>query len=175
MNLTLNEVKPVMLMLGIDPGTATTGYGLVREDENGDAVMVAYGAILTKPKTPMPQRLQEIYYEMTALIAKYKPDAAAIEEMFFGKNVTAAITVAQGRGVALLAMQEAKLPIYEYKPAEIKQSIAGYGNAHKPQMQEMVKTLLNLETIPKPDDAADALAIALTALQASRWERLLGE
>jgi len=162
-----------MLVLGIDPGTATTGYGLVREDENGSPVAVKYGVILTSPKTPMPQRLQEIYQAVTQLIAEYKPDAAAIEEMFFGKNITAAITVAQGRGVVLLALVNAKLPIREYKPAEVKQTIAGYGNAPKPQMQEMVKTLLNLETIPKPDDAADALAIALTSLQSSSWERLI--
>jgi crossover junction endodeoxyribonuclease RuvC len=162
-----------MLMLGIDPGTATTGYGVVQETDEGEMVMVAYGAIITKPTTPMPQRLQEIYEQMTSLIVKYKPDAAAIEEMFFGKNVTAAITVAQGRGIALLTMQQAKLPIYEYKPAEVKQAIAGYGNAPKPQMQEMVKTLLDLDKIPKPDDAADALAIAITGLQSSRWERLM--
>ncbi len=98
---------------------------------------------------------------------------AAIEEMFFGKNVTAAITVAQGRGVTLLALADAGLKIREYKPAEVKQTIAGSGNAPKPQMQEMVRALLNLEKIPKPDDAADALAIAITALQSSRWERLI--
>ncbi len=161
-----------MLVLGIDPGTATTGYGFVREDEDGTVVAVAYGVILTEPKMPMPQRLQKIYREVGRLIAEYKPDEGAIEEMFFGKNVTAAIHVAQGRGVALMAMADANLPIREYKPAQIKQSIAGYGNAPKEQMQEMVRTLLDLETIPKPDDAADALAIALTALQTSRWERL---
>ncbi|MEP7285820.1 MAG: crossover junction endodeoxyribonuclease RuvC [Chloroflexota bacterium] len=162
-----------MLVLGIDPGTATTGYGVVREDDDGSIVAVTYGVILTDSKSPMPKRLQKIYRDVTALIVEYKPDVAAIEEMFFGKNVTAAITVAQGRGVVLLAMQNAELPIREYKPAQIKQTIAGYGNAPKPQMQEMVRNLLNLETIPKPDDAADALAIALTSLQSSRWERLV--
>jgi crossover junction endodeoxyribonuclease RuvC len=164
-----------MLILGIDPGTATTGFGLVREDEDGGVVAVDYGVISTVPKMPMPQRLQIIYREVTRLIQTYKPDEAAIEEMFFGKNVTAAIHVAQGRGVALMAMADANLPIREYKPAQIKQSIAGYGNAPKPQMQEMVRTLLNLEKIPKPDDAADALAIALTSLQSSRWERLVDD
>ncbi len=161
-----------MLMLGIDPGTATTGFGFVREEEDGQMVAVTYGVVSTPAKMPMPERLQNLYRELTRLIATYKPDGAAIEEMFFGKNVTAAIHVAQGRGVALLALADANLPIHEYKPATIKQSIAGYGNAPKPQMQEMVKTLLNLDTIPKPDDAADALAIALTALQSWRWERL---
>jgi crossover junction endodeoxyribonuclease RuvC len=161
-----------MLVLGIDPGTATTGYGLVREDEDGAVIAVAYGAITTAPKTPMPQRLQAIYRGVTKLIREYKPDEAAIEEMFFGRNITAAIHVAQGRGVALMAMADAQLPIREYKPAQIKQTIAGYGNAPKEQMQEMVRTLLELDAIPKPDDAADALAIAITALQSSRWERL---
>lgn len=164
-----------MLILGIDPGTATTGYGLVREEDDGAVVAVAYGVITTKPDTPMPRRLQHIYKEVKRLIVEHGPDAAAIEEMFFGKNVTAAISVAQGRGVALMAMADADLPIREYKPAQVKQSIAGYGNAPKEQMQEMVRTLLNLEKIPKPDDAADALAIALTALQNSRWERLVDE
>jgi crossover junction endodeoxyribonuclease RuvC len=162
-----------MLFMGIDPGTATTGYGFVREEDDGAYVAVAYGVISTKPTTPMPQRLQHIYQEVTRLISEYKPDATAIEEMFFGKNISAAIHVAQGRGVAVLAIANAKLPIQEYKPAQIKQAIAGYGNAPKPQMQEMVRTLLDLETIPKPDDAADALAIALTALQSSRWERMV--
>lgn len=161
-----------MLIMGLDPGTATVGYAFVAEDENGDPVAQDYGVIITKPSMPMPNRLQIIYREVTRLIAEHKPDAAGVEEMFFGKNVTAAITVAQGRGVALMAMADANLKIYEYKPAEIKQTIAGSGNAPKQQMQEMVKTLLNLETIPKPDDAADALAIAITTLQASRWERL---
>ncbi|MBX3086151.1 MAG: crossover junction endodeoxyribonuclease RuvC [Anaerolineae bacterium] len=164
-----------MIIMGIDPGTATTGYAFVSEDAGGDPIAVAYGVIITKPDMKMPNRLQIIYREVKRLIAEYKPKAAAIEEMFFGKNVTAAITVAQGRGVALMALADANLPIYEYKPAEVKQTIAGSGNAPKAQMQEMVKTLLNLETIPKPDDAADALAIALTAMQASRWEQLVDE
>lgn len=162
-----------MLVMGVDPGTATTGYAFVREDDDGAIVAVKYDVILTGPKTPMPERLQHIYREMTRLIGAFQPDEAAIEEMFFGKNVTAAITVAQGRGVTLLAMADAGLKIREYKPAEVKQTIAGSGNAPKPQMQEMVRALLNLDRIPKPDDAADALAIAITALQSSRWERLI--
>lgn len=164
-----------MLMMGVDPGTATTGYAFVREAEDGSPVAVSYGVITTTPQTPMPMRLQHIYREMTRLIEEHRPGEVAIEEMFFGKNVTAAITVAQGRGVSLLAMANAGLKIREYKPAEIKQTIAGSGNAPKQQMQEMVRILLNLDTIPKPDDAADALAIAITALQSSRWERLMDE
>ncbi|MBX3061726.1 MAG: crossover junction endodeoxyribonuclease RuvC [Anaerolineae bacterium] len=164
-----------MRFMGIDPGTAIVGYAFVEENEYGDPIAVEYNVVTTKSTMKMPNRLQHIYKEITRLIAEYKPDAVGIEEMFFGKNVTAAITVAQGRGVVLMALADAKLPIYEYKPAEIKQTIAGSGNAPKAQMQEMVKTLLNLDQIPKPDDAADALAIALTAMQASRWEQLLDQ
>ncbi len=162
-----------MLMMGIDPGTATTGVAFVREETDGSYTPIYYGAVLTPAGEPMPRRLQMLYRELSQLISVYKPDAGSIEEMFFGKNVTAAITVAQGRGIALLAMTNANLPIYEFKPAEIKQTIAGYGNAPKPQMQEMVKTLLKLDKIPKPDDAADALAIAMTGLQNSHWERMV--
>lgn len=162
-----------MLMLGIDPGTATMGYAFVREGEDGEPIAVAYGVVTTPPSQPLAERLQTIYRELTALIATHKPDSAAIEEMFFGRNITAAIQVAQGRGVTLLALANAGLKIREYKPAEVKQTIAGYGNANKKQIQEMVKTLLRLDHIPKPDDAADALAIAITALQASRWEGLI--
>jgi crossover junction endodeoxyribonuclease RuvC len=161
-----------MLVLGIDPGTATTGYGLVREHPDGSLETVGYGVITTKARTPMPDRLRRIYTEMKALIAQYQPDAAAIETLFFGKNTTTAITVAQGRGVILLALAEAGLPIREYKPAEIKQAIAGYGNADKLQMQEMIRQLLCLEDLPKPDDAADGLGVAITDLNSSRFERM---
>jgi crossover junction endodeoxyribonuclease RuvC len=164
-----------MLVLGIDPGTATTGYGLVRELSSGDLEAVAYGVITTPAHTPMPDRLRQIYHEITALIAQYQPAAAAVETMYFGKNVTTAITVAQARGVILLALAEAGLPIREYKPAEIKQAIAGYGDADKVQMQEMIRQLLNLDDIPRPDDAADGLGVAITDLNASRFERMSGE
>ncbi|MFQ3534667.1 MAG: crossover junction endodeoxyribonuclease RuvC [Aggregatilineales bacterium] len=164
-----------MLIMGIDPGTATTGYAFVHEDDSGAPCAVAYGAILTPRDQPMPQRLQHIYAEVKRLIAEYQPTEAAVEEMFFGRNITAAITVAQGRGVVLLALADAALKIREYKPAQVKQTVAGSGSADKKQVQAMVKTLLNLERIPKPDDAADALAIAITALQSSRWERLESE
>jgi crossover junction endodeoxyribonuclease RuvC len=164
-----------MLVLGIDPGTATTGYGLVRELSSGDLEAVAYGVITTPAHTPMPDRLRQIYHEITALIAQYQPAAAAVETMYFGKNVTTAITVAQARGVILLALAEAGLPIREYKPAEIKQAIAGYGDADKVQMQEMIRQLLNLDDIPRPDDAADGLGVAITDLNASRFERMSGD
>jgi crossover junction endodeoxyribonuclease RuvC len=164
-----------MLVLGIDPGTATTGYGLVRELANGDLQAVAYGVITTPAHTPMPDRLRQIYHEITALIAQHRPAAAAVETMYFGKNVTTAITVAQARGVILLALAEAGLPIREYKPAEIKQAIAGYGDADKVQMQEMIRQLLNLDDIPRPDDAADGLGVAITDLNSSRFERMSGD
>jgi crossover junction endodeoxyribonuclease RuvC len=160
-----------MLMLGIDPGTATTGFAFVREAVDGTYSPEKYGVVTTPAEWVMPRRLQSLYRQLSDLIATYKPDCGAIEELFFGKNITTAITVAQGRGVALLAMANAGLVIREFTPAEVKQSIAGYGNAPKQQMQTMVKTLLNLDTIPKPDDAADALAVALTALQNAEWER----
>ena len=158
-----------MLSLGIDPGTAIIGYGLVREHNDGSLEAVHYGVIRTPAKTPMPERLQTIYESLTALIEKYQPDRAGVEELFFSRNVTTAITVAQARGVILLALQNADLVIAEYKPNIIKQSISGYGGAGKPQMQEMVRLLLNLEKIPRPDDAADALAVAITDLHSYRY------
>lgn len=153
-----------MLSLGIDPGTAIVGYGLVREDDAGALCAIDYGVIRTPAKSPMPQRLQTIFMSIQNLILKYRPDRAAVEELFFARNVTTALTVAQGRGVILLALQNAGLNIAEYKPNQVKQSISGYGGADKHQMQEMVRLLLGLDTIPQPDDAADALAIAITDL-----------
>lgn len=158
-----------MLTLGIDPGTATVGYGLVRELPDGTLQALDYGVITTPAGDPMHQRLRTIYDGITALIALHQPDRAAVEEMFFGKNVTTAITVAQGRGAILLALSIAGVPIFEYKPNYIKQSISGYGGAKKSQMQEMIRMLLGLEYIPKPDDAADALAIAITDLHSARY------
>ena len=157
-----------MLSLGIDPGTASLGYGLVREREDGSLACLGFGVIRTKAETPMPRRLQRIHEELAALLRRYRPDRAAVEELFFARNVTNAITVAQARGVALLSLQEAGLPIAEYKPNAIKQSITGYGSAEKSQMQEMVRLLLALERKPRPDDAADALAVAIADLHSYR-------
>lgn len=162
-----------MLTLGIDPGTATIGYGLVREEADGALQAVDYGVITTPPSDPMNERLKTIFETLSQLVERYQPDRAAVESMFFGKNVTTAITVAQGRGVILLALTLAKVPIYEYKPNFIKQSVSGYGGAKKPQMQEMIRMLLCLEQIPRPDDAADALAIAITDIHNSRYSALL--
>jgi crossover junction endodeoxyribonuclease RuvC len=158
-----------MLSLGIDPGTAIVGYGLVREHHDGSLEAIHYGVIRTPAKTPMPKRLQTIYEGLNTLVKEYQPDRAGVEELFFSRNVTTALTIAQARGVILLTLQNAGLEIGEYKPNIIKQSIAGYGGAGKPQMQEMVRLLLNLDKIPRPDDAADALAVAITDLHSYRY------
>jgi crossover junction endodeoxyribonuclease RuvC len=162
-----------MITLGIDPGTATVGYGLVEEHDDGSLQAIAYGVITTAPSLPMWERLKLIYDGITTLVEQYHPNRAAVEELFFAKNVTTAITVAQGRGVILLALTTANLPIAEYKPNNIKQSIAGYGGAPKPQMQEMVRMLLELDSIPRPDDAADALAIAITDIHSAGYNALM--
>lgn len=161
-----------MLTLGIDPGTARIGYGVVREDPDGTLVAIDYGVIITRPRQPMWERLRIIYDEIRQLIEKHQPDRAAVEELFFAKNVTTAITVAQGRGVILLALAQTDLEITEYKPNEIKQAISGYGSASKSQMQEMTRMLLSLPDIPQPDDAADGLAVAITDLHSMRYNSL---
>jgi crossover junction endodeoxyribonuclease RuvC len=161
-----------MLSLGIDPGTATIGYGLVHEDADGSLEAIAFGVITTPAKMAMWERLVSIHDELSTIVKTHQPDRAAVEELFFAKNVTTAITVAQGRGVILLALAKTGLPIAEYKPNMVKQSLTGYGGAKKPQMQEMVRMLLGLEDIPKPDDAADALAIAITDLHSMRYANL---
>ncbi|MBC7871293.1 MAG: crossover junction endodeoxyribonuclease RuvC [Chitinophagaceae bacterium] len=161
-----------MLSLGIDPGTATVGYGLVRELNDGSLESVTYGVITTPAGQPMWDRLKTIHNGISEIVQTYQPDRAAVEELFFAKNVTTAITVAQGRGVILLALAEANLPIAEYKPNQVKQSISGYGGANKNQMQEMVRMLLGLEEIPYPDDAADALAVSITDLHSNRYNSL---
>lgn len=162
-----------MISLGIDPGTATVGFGLVQEDNDGTLQAIHYGVITTAPSLPMWERLKIIYDGVTALVSEFQPDQAGVEELFFAKNVTTAITVAQGRGVILLALANAGLPVAEYKPNQVKQSIAGYGGAKKPQMQEMVRILLGLDAIPRPDDAADGLAIAITDIHSTRYNSLL--
>lgn len=162
-----------MLCLGIDPGTATIGYGLVNEANDGSLQALEYGVITTQARTPMPERLSKIYSEINRLVQEHQPDRAGVEELFFAKNVTTAITVAQGRGVILLALAQCQLPIAEYKPNEVKQAVSGYGGAKKPQMQEMVRMLLGLESIPRPDDAADALAVAITDLHTNRYNTMI--
>lgn len=157
------------LALGIDPGTATTGYGLVRIEPDGSLVAVKYGVILTSKDASAPARLEMLYNELSDLLKEYHPDTAAVEKLFFSRNVTTAIAVGQARGVVMLCMQQAGVEPFEYTPNEIKQAVAGYGSAHKKQVQEMVRALLQLDSIPKPDDAADALAIAITHLNTKRY------
>ena len=149
-----------MRILGIDPGYGITGFGIVDAQRN-QFQLLQYGAITTPPGTDFPVRLQMIYNDMTQLLELAKPDAVAIEELFFGQNVTTGIGVAQSRGVILLAIRQAGLQVYPYKPMQVKQSVVGYGNATKHQVQDMTKRILHLNATPKPDDAADAIAIAL--------------
>jgi len=158
------------LAIGIDPGTATTGYGLVRLERDGELVAVKYGVILT-PKDASPSaRLEMIYDRMNDILEEYQPETAAVEKLFFARNVTTGIAVGQARGVVMLALQKAGLESFEYTPKEIKNAVAGYGGADKRQIQEMVRALLQLDSIPKPDDAADALAVAITHLNTRRYE-----
>jgi crossover junction endodeoxyribonuclease RuvC len=158
-------------VLGIDPGTAITGWGLVEGDGN-DLVVVAYGVITTAAGTPLPERLQTIYQELTQIVEQWQPDTSAIEELFFSKNAKTALAVGHGRGAAMLALANANLRITEYKPLEVKQALTGHGGADKLQMQQMVKLLLALDDIPRPDDAADALAVAICHLHSARLRLL---
>ena len=155
-----------MRILGIDPGYGITGFGIVDAQRN-NFQLLQYGAITTPAGTDFPLRLQMIYNDMTELLMVAKPDAVAIEELFFGQNVTTGIGVAQSRGVILLAVQQAGIPIFQYKPMQVKQSVVGYGNATKHQVQDMTKRILHLQSVPKPDDAADAIAIALCHARSS--------
>jgi len=158
------------LAIGIDPGTATTGYGLVRLERDGELVAVKYGVILTPKDATPPARLEMIYDGMNDILEEYQPETAAVEKLFFARNVTTGIAVGQARGVVMLALQKAGLEPFEYTPKEIKNAVAGYGGADKRQVQEMVRALLQLDSIPKPDDAADALAVAITHLNTRRYE-----
>jgi crossover junction endodeoxyribonuclease RuvC len=163
-----------MLVLGVDPGTAITGYGLVRHAPDGVKLeAVAYGAITTPSDWAMPERLQKIYRDLTAFIREHRPDEAAVEQLFFSRNVKTALVVGQARGVALLALADGSLPVYEYTPLEVKQSVVGYGRAEKAQVQELVKLLLGLESVPQPDDAADALAIAICHAHSAQMNALV--
>ncbi len=150
-----------MLVIGIDPGTALTGFGLVRRSSDGNLQPVDYGVIRTSSSQPMARRLVKLHNDLEELLKRYEPDQAAVERLFFQKNVTTAISVGQARGVVLFALAEAGLAIEEYTPQDIKIAVTGYGAADKGQMQRMVKMLLTMDELPKPDDAADALAVAI--------------
>jgi crossover junction endodeoxyribonuclease ruvC len=149
-----------MRILGIDPGIAIVGFGLI-ESNRGSMRMLQYGAVTTEAGLPLATRLVQIENDMTALIAQLKPDEIAVEELFFSKNITTGIAVAHGRGVILCTAERLGVPIFEYTPMQVKQAVAGYGLADKKQVMDMTKRLLKLKAVPKPDDAADALAIAI--------------
>jgi len=150
-----------MIILGIDPGIATTGYGIVSKKHKNDLFFVDYGVITTSPKKTAGERLEQIYSEVAAIIKKHKPDILAIENVYFFKNLKTIIPVSQAKGVVILAAAKKNLPICEFTPPQVKTTITGYGKAEKKQMQHMIRHILKLREIPKPDDAADALGVAI--------------
>lgn len=162
-----------MLVLGIDPGIAITGYGLVQTHSKDDYECLGYGIIATKSGLSDAERLKILYFELSELINLHHPESCAVEKLFFQKNVKTALSVGQARGVAMLTLAQADLPIMEYTPNEIKQTVCGYGNATKIQVQRMVQTLLRLDDLPKPDDAADALAVAICHISHQSFNRFV--
>ncbi len=163
-----------MIILGVDPGTAITGYGIIQSD-GAELGLIDYGAITTPADWLLPRRLVHIYRELTALVERYHLTDAVVEKLFFSKNVRTALSVGQARGVALLAIAQAGIAIHEYTPLEVKQAVVGYGRADKQQIQQMVRMLLQLDSIPQPDDAADALAIAICHAHSARMEKLTNQ
>ena len=155
-----------MRILGIDPGVATIGFGVV-DAERGNQQLVRYGVITTPAGIPLSSRLYQISQDMSELIAQFTPDEAAVEELFFTKNITTGIAVAHGRGVLLLELERAGVPVYEYTPMQVKQAVVGYGKADKRQVMAMTARLLKMKEIPRPDDAADALALAICHARAA--------
>lgn len=161
-----------MIVLGVDPGTATTGYGVVSGEPFGALSLVECGVIRTTPRDPLPARLRELYDDVHALIARHRPDALSIEDVFYAKNVRTTVVLGHARGVVLLAAAQAGLAIYEYPPAEIKKAVVGRGGATKEQVQFMVTRLLRLKTAPQPSDAADGVAAALAHIMSARLPTL---
>ena len=159
-----------MIILGIDPGLATMGWGAISYDGVKPKIL-DYGALITPPDMPMPQRLMSLYDGVEELCRRFDPDDIAMEELFFCKNVTTAIAVGEARGAAMVAMRKHTNNLFEYTPMQIKQAVTGYGKADKKQVQQMVKLLLNLPEIPRPDDAADGLAIAITHAHSMRMRQ----
>ncbi|NLW16073.1 MAG: crossover junction endodeoxyribonuclease RuvC [Firmicutes bacterium] len=162
-----------MLVMGVDPGIAITGYGFVQPGRQGSGQAIAYGCIRTPARTPLAERLLLLYQEISALIDEHQPDVLAIEQLFFNRNTTTAFTVAQARGVVVLAAAQQGVAVVEYTPLQVKQAVVGYGRAEKQQVQHMVKALLNLASAPKPDDVADALAIAICHAHSMQYNNLL--
>lgn len=157
-----------MTILGLDPGTTTFGYGLIDNINSSNLKVLDYGVIATKPKIPNAQKLFEIYTDLQKIIKKYKPNLISIEKIFYNKNPKTVIAVSEARGVALLLSEQFKIPLVEFTPLQVKNNLVGYGRAEKMQIQKMVQKLLNLKEIPKPDDAADALALAILASSFSK-------
>jgi len=161
-----------MRVLGLDPGLATTGWGVV-EGEGQELALVEFGIITTAPGQPLARRLRSLYLDLTGLISRQRPDGAAVEELFFSRNARTAFTVGQARGVVLLTLANAGLPVHEYTPLQVKQAVVGYGRATKQQVQQMVRMLLGLPEVPRPDDAADAVAVAICHLHTARFQGLI--
>lgn len=163
-----------MIILGIDPGTATMGYGLIEQKGNHLSALV-YSCWRTPPHTPLAERLLMLFEQIVPFLRKHRPDHLAVEELFFNRNTTTALTVGHARGIVLLAGAQQGIPVYEYTPLQVKQAVVGYGKAEKQQVQQMVKGLLRLDEIPKPDDTADALAIAICHAHSFALNRRMGE
>jgi crossover junction endodeoxyribonuclease RuvC len=161
-----------MIVLGIDPGTAITGYGVVRGEPYGALALVECGVIRTSARDPLPVRLREIYEDVRGLIERHQPEALAVEDVFYSRNVRTTIVLGHARGVVLLAGEQASLPVHEYPPAEVKKSVVGTGAATKEQVQFMVTRLLRLRAAPQPSDAADAAAVALAHIMSARLPRI---
>lgn len=161
-----------MRVIGIDPGTAITGYGIVGESQDGNLEPIVYGVIETSSQNSLPVRLLQIQEELSKIISLYRPDIGAVEKLFFQRNVRTAMAVGQGRGVVLVTLAKAGLAIEEYTPMEVKQAISGYGGADKSQVQMMVRALLGLSSLPQPDDAADALAVAICHINSARMRKV---
>jgi crossover junction endodeoxyribonuclease RuvC len=160
-----------MRVLGIDPGTARMGWGVIEGDD--EPCVVAYGTLTTPAGQPLSGRLHDLFLALREVVADHRPDTAALEELFFARNVRTAFSVGQARGAALVALAEAGLTVHEYSPLEVKMAVTGYGAAEKAQVQEMVRALLSLDEIPRPDDAADALAVALCHFHSARTQELI--
>jgi crossover junction endodeoxyribonuclease RuvC len=161
------------VVAGFDPGTARLGFGVVQGDEK--PIPIDYGVIETAATEAMPERLLQLHEGVTKILHDYRPAVCAIEQLFFSRNVTTALSVGQARGIVMLAAAQARVPVVEYTPAEVKQSVSGYGKADKNQMQEMVRIILGLREAPWPDDAADALAVAICHMQLARFRDAIGE
>jgi crossover junction endodeoxyribonuclease RuvC len=162
-----------MIVLGIDPGIATTGYGVVEGFPDGRLNDLCYGVIRTASKTPFQFRLKKIHEKIASIIEQHKPEVMAVEELFFGKNASSALSVGQARGVVVLTAIQAGMDLHEYTPLQVKEAVTGYGRADKMQIQQMVKVLLGLSEIPRPDDAADGLALAICHIYSHKMRRMM--